>query len=79
MPCWGINLGHHFVRAPAKFPSDLSTNFFEKYYHTRNCVLEVHLLVNGQHVGELKSPYFSNRWRDDCEEFRSIQDNGEIK
>ena len=34
---WANSLGHRFILAPAQYPSDLSTEFFEQYYHTRNC------------------------------------------
>jgi len=44
---WANSLGHRFIYAPANYPKHLSTEFFEQYYHTRNCIKFV--IGVGQH------------------------------
>jgi hypothetical protein len=72
---WTNNLVHRFIWAPARYASDLTTNFFEQYYHTRNCtkfVIGVGQYAAG-HPG--RAPYSFEQWRD---EMTSVVTNEEI-
>lgn len=51
---WRLGLGHLFVSAQSYHPLDLSVEFFEKYYHTRNCTQ----FVIG--IGQWPAAYTSN-------------------
>jgi hypothetical protein len=72
---FGMNLGHRFIWAPANYPSDLTTNFFEQYYHTRNCTKFV--IGVGQWAAGWTGnfPYSFKQWRD---EMTSVVTNEEI-
>ncbi len=70
-------LDHHFKWVPQKFPSTLTTKFFEQNYHTHNCTK----FVIG--VGQWPASYFApggvpysfKRWRD---EMTKVVTNEEI-
>ena len=73
---WANNLGHLFIWAPAIYPTQLSTKFFEQYYHTRNCTKFV--IGVGQHPAGWPGggpPYSLKQWRD---EMTSVVTNEEI-
>lgn len=72
---WANKLGHRFIWARAKYPSDLSTEFFEQYYHTRNCTTFVIGVGQWSAVKRGRGPYSLKQWRD---EMTSVVTNEEI-
>ena len=70
-------LDHHFIHVEQKFPSSLTTKFFEKNYHTHNCTKFV--IGVGQWPASYKAPgrvpYSRKRWRD---EITNVVTNEEI-
>jgi len=66
---YGLNLGHIFVWAKANFPTDLDTEFFQKYHDTRNCTKFV--IGVGQWSAAFTawsrygSPFSFGKWWDD--------------
>eukprot|EP00985_Skeletonema_marinoi_P013729 scaffold6852_cov201-Skeletonema_marinoi.AAC.1 len=72
---WANKLGHRFIWARAKYPSDLSTEFFEQYYHTRNCTKFVIGVGQWSASKRGRGPYSLKQWRD---EMTSVVTNEEI-
>lgn len=79
---WENNLGHLFIWASALWPNELTTTFFERYYHERNCTKFV--VAVGQWPASVQAwdafhgQWNFEKWRDELSRIAQIFKAGNI-